>query len=225
MPEVSTTEFRRKSRFTGRRSQSRWPARLDRSDQPGAQSDAWGGSHALTQANQCLQLEVQRRLLPYHLCTAQGLTKQLDGSRAGLAPVQGTATSDNRDEKREEHGHCNAHPDGDVVTIVAARCQLVKVPGICRTVAQLAAWASIAVGAVAVPLVSRIVTTDARAPTPIHPATIYLRRCRRVAPVARYQVERRGGCGRVASDWCCTITSADGAAQRTARVRSQSHGA
>eukprot|EP00966_Prymnesium_polylepis_P146515 3383805-Prymnesium_polylepis.2 len=76
---------------------------------------------------------------------------------------------------------------------MAARLQLVKVPGVGGPVTELAARPVVAVGAVAVALVTRVDPPTAWGPAATLLAQMRLEGCRGVAPVAQLHGERRGG--------------------------------
>eukprot|EP00966_Prymnesium_polylepis_P332775 7388254-Prymnesium_polylepis.2 len=81
------------------------------------------------------------------------------------------ATDRGEQDEKHQYTHNDHRSGGHIAAIVAARLQLVKVPGVGGPSAQLAPRAAVATGAVAITVGSRIDATSARTPAPVRLAS------------------------------------------------------
>eukprot|EP00966_Prymnesium_polylepis_P335178 7390540-Prymnesium_polylepis.3 len=99
----------------------------------------------------------------------------------------GDALAEPNEQQQERSTPDRCGPSSGSAAVVAECAKLVKVPGVGRPGTQLAPRPTVAVVAVAVAIVARLSTTNARAPRAVSLATIWLRRRCRVPPVALCQ--------------------------------------
>eukprot|EP00966_Prymnesium_polylepis_P329048 7384803-Prymnesium_polylepis.1 len=146
--------------------------------------DARHCSETLVEAHQRLDLVPHAGLVP------DGV-EALEAADLGGAALQTCCRYRGQKRKQQHHTRQDYASGRHVATIVATRLQLVKVPGVCGAITQLAPRPTIAVGAVAVAVGTSMATSVTGRPVTIRLAAVRPRCQSRVAPVAGCQVERR----------------------------------
>jgi hypothetical protein len=154
--------------------------------------DARHCGNALVEPHERLGLVSHPRPLPDGLCVANPLKQSATSLQILEAACGGGTPTDRGDEdEKQHHGYQDGCAAAHVSTIVAASIQLVKVPGVCGPVAQLASRPAVAGSAVTVTLKPRVVTAEAGGPASVCLAQVRVACCCGVAPVAGRHVERR----------------------------------